>query len=162
DQFPSGLFQTSDGGNTWQHQPGPRASSWLGAELRDDRNGLLAGAWGRLAMLRQGRVVHADWEAAGARSMHALAQAGQRAFAGGQGGLALTSGDDGAHWSYASLPYPTDLQNNCDFHAVAARGADVWVAGRPGSVVLHSADSGANWEILQTGQTIPLNGLFFL
>src|SRR5207237_108591 len=41
-------------------------------------------------------------------------------------------------------------------------GEHIWVAGRPGSVVLHSADYGKTWECFPTGQTVPIHGLTFL
>ena len=39
---------------------------------------------------------------------------------------------------------------------------DYWVAGRPGSVVLHSVDKGQTWKLLGTGQPLPLHGVCFL
>src|SRR5206468_64118 len=116
---------------------GPRAPSWLAAEAADGQTTLLAGAWGRLAVLRQDRLTEADVDAPGARSLHALAIAGKRALAAGSGGLVIVSADGTSRWGYASLPAATELQANCDFYAAAAHGHDVWVAGRPGSIVLH-------------------------
>jgi photosystem II stability/assembly factor-like uncharacterized protein/TolA-binding protein len=161
DQFPTGLFQTADGGRTWQPLPGARTPSWLAAHFLDANKVLLAGAWGRLAVLRQGSLGEADIDAPGGRSIHALAAAGKRAFAAGQGGL-VVSADAAGRWGYAPLPFAAELQANCDFHAVAVRDEHVWVAGRPGSVVLHSADGGGKWELQPTGQALPLHGLFFL
>ncbi|HTU17210.1 MAG TPA: hypothetical protein VMG10_04050, partial [Gemmataceae bacterium] len=48
-----------------------------------------------------------------------------------------------------------------DFHAVHGTGSHYWVVGRPGSVALHSDDRGQKWEVVRTGQQLPLNGIFF-
>jgi len=37
----------------------------------------------------------------------------------------------------------------------------VWIAGRPGSVLLHSDDGGATWSFQKTGQPMPLHSVFF-
>src|SRR5262249_41911804 len=41
-------------------------------------------------------------------------------------------------------------------------GEHAWIAGRPGSFVLTTKDAGASWKSQPTGQTTPLNGVFFL
>jgi hypothetical protein len=53
------------------------------------------------------------------------------------------------------------VQAAWDFHAVHAAGRHVWAVGRPGSAVLHSGDGGDHWQIVTTGQPLPLNGVWF-
>jgi hypothetical protein len=49
-----------------------------------------------------------------------------------------------------------------DFHAVAVRGKACWIAGTPGTRILHSADGGHSWKYFDTGQTIPIRAVTFL
>src|SRR5207244_1124394 len=55
DQFPSGVFATTDGGRTWAPIAGPRAPAWRGGDF-DAEGGALGGAWNRLATVRRGKV----------------------------------------------------------------------------------------------------------
>jgi photosystem II stability/assembly factor-like uncharacterized protein len=164
DQFPTGIFRTQDVGRSWQPVSGPRAASWLAADFQDARTGVLAGAWSRLAIIREGSLHRADVEEnMGPRAIRGLQVVGTRAIAVGQGGLVLISHDTaGGSWGYASnLRLPVEIRSSWDFHAVHCLGEEAWVAGRPGSVILHSPDLGDTWEVFQTGQPLPLNGVYF-
>jgi photosystem II stability/assembly factor-like uncharacterized protein len=162
DQYPAGVFATNDGGRTWQPVPGPRVSSWLAADFNEANSGALAGAWNRLATVRKERVNAVDLDTLGGRNLRGLQLQGKDGVAVGQGGLVLQSrGTAGTTWSFTDLKLPGDVQAGLDFHAVHAVGNHFWVVGRPGSLMLHSPDRGATWEIVRTGQTLPLNGIFF-
>jgi photosystem II stability/assembly factor-like uncharacterized protein len=163
EQFPTGFFQTTDGGRTWQPIAGPRSPAWLSGHFAKNGAGLLAGAWGRLASFQEGAVVAADLDPLGGRSLQAVEPGSRHAVAVGQGGLVLVSADPGGtRWGYAKLPLPAEVLANVDFHALARRGDHVWVAGRPGSVLLCSPDQGQSWLIHATGQSLPLHGLYFV
>jgi photosystem II stability/assembly factor-like uncharacterized protein len=162
DQFSTGVFATNDNGRTWKPVPGPRSPGWLGGDFQDAKTGMLAGAWGRMATLRQGEMGPADVDSLGGRNLRAVRIVGDRALAVGQGGLVLASADStGSRWSYANLLLPTEVRAGWDFHAVHSVAKHVWIAGRPGSAILHSADAGEKWEVLNTGQPLPLNGIHF-
>src|SRR5262245_3202815 len=163
DQFPSGVFTTTDAGRTWQPLPGPRAPGWLAGDFVDAQAGSLGGAWNRLASVRGGKVIAADVDELGGRSVRDLRLTGNTGVAVGQGGLILLKDDKPvATWSIAKLPVSADVQSNLDFSAVCVLRNHVWVAGRPGTLLLHSNDSGTSWEVQKTGQPLPLNGLCFL
>ena len=68
----------------------------------------------------------------------------------------------GGSWGFANLKLPQEVRETWDFHAVHGVGNHFWLAGRPGSVMLHSPDLGDTWEVVRTGQPLPLNGVFFL
>jgi len=163
EQFPTGVFRTLDGGRTWQPVSGPRSPSWLAADFQDGQTGALAGAWSRLAVLRQGTLAKADMEdILGSRAIRDVQIVGNRGVAVGQGGLVFLSRQSaGVKWGYANLALPDEIRACWDFHAVSCVKDDIWVAGRPGSVVLHSADQGKTWDVSKTGQPLPLDGLFF-
>jgi photosystem II stability/assembly factor-like uncharacterized protein len=163
DQFPTGLFVTKDSGHSWQPVPGSRCPSWLTGSFADKGALALGGAWNRLATCRDERLGTADVEALGGRSVRGLHMTAKRGVAVGQGGLVLLSANNsGDSWGFADLKLPHEVRETLDFHAVHGVGNHFWVAGRPGSVLLHSADLGDKWEVVNTGRSAPLNGVFFL
>ncbi|MBL8795692.1 MAG: hypothetical protein JNM56_17435 [Planctomycetia bacterium] len=163
DQYPSGVFSTTDGGKSWKPLAGPRCPGWLAADFHDAQVGVLAGSWSRLATLREGKLGAADVDTLGGRSVRGVKLLGKQAVAVGEGGLVLVSASStGSRWGFADLKLPREVEACLDFDAVACHGDNLWVVGRPGSVVLHSADRGNNWKLLPTGQNVPLHGAYFL
>jgi photosystem II stability/assembly factor-like uncharacterized protein/tetratricopeptide (TPR) repeat protein len=161
--FPSGMFTTLDGGRTWKPVPGTRNPSWLCGDFTDPETGVLAGAWNRLAAVRDGLMGEVDVDSLGGRNVTGLKVSGERAVAVGQGGLVMVSENTaGVRWGFPDLKVPHEVRAAIDFHAVAVRGPHVWAVGRPGSVVFHSADHGVTWEMFKTGQPLPLHAVFFL
>ena len=150
DEYPTGIFRTTDGGATWKPLPGPRRPLWLAADFTDAENGALVGAWGLLAVMRQDRVVAAEIDALGGRTVRSVSVMGERAVAVGDGGLVLVSKDSaGDRYGFADLKLSAEVRASLDFRSVCCRDDDVWIVGRPGTVVMHSADRGATWEMLQ-------------
>jgi photosystem II stability/assembly factor-like uncharacterized protein len=163
ESFPSGVFATIDGGRTWKPMPGTRAPSWLAGDFSDPETGVLAGAWNRIAPIRDGIMGMADVDSLAGRNVKSLRLNGERAVAVGQGGLVMVSQNTaGVKWGFADLKLPKEVRANIDFHAVSAQGSHVWAVGRPGSMVFHSADYGAGWEVFKTGQPLPLNAIHFI
>src|SRR5205809_818085 len=60
DQYPTGLFLTTDGGRHWAPIKGQRCTSWLGGDFLDGKTGALAGSWSRLGSVRNGDFGNAD------------------------------------------------------------------------------------------------------
>jgi photosystem II stability/assembly factor-like uncharacterized protein len=161
EQYPTGVFVTTDAGRNWQPVPGPHCPSWLAADFNRD-GGALAGAWNRQATVRNNRVHAINTDILGGRNLRGLQLRGDGGVAVGQGGLVLlSSGTRAARWGMADLKLPRDTLAGWDFHAVHGTGPHIWAVGRPGSVALHSPDNGKTWEVVRTGQSLPLNGLFF-
>jgi photosystem II stability/assembly factor-like uncharacterized protein/tetratricopeptide (TPR) repeat protein len=161
DQYPGGVFATSDGGRNWQPVPGQRCTSWLAGEF-NAQGGSVAGAWTRLGRVGKDRVGLTDIDPLGGRSVCGLLLSGRNALAVGQGGLVLRSeGTGGASWGFVDLGLSHEIESAWDFHAVHGVGQNVWVVGRPGSAVLQSKDGGAHWKIVPTGHPLPLNGVWF-
>jgi photosystem II stability/assembly factor-like uncharacterized protein len=165
EQFPTGVFMTKDGGRNWEPVPGPRCPSWLAADFCPT-SGALAGAWNRLATVRNDKLFAIDEDPLGGRNLRGLQLRGKDAVAVGQGGLILFSrGTRGTTWGYVedrALKLDREVRAAWDFHAVGGTGSHIWAVGRPGSLALHSPDLGQTWEVVRMGQTLPLNGLFFL
>src|SRR5581483_2474654 len=153
DAFPSGLFTTTDGGRTWRPVGGPRVPSWRAADCQFADTVIVAGAWSRLGRFGQGSYTDAELDPLSGRTLHAVAVAQSPksvaahkgfapVYAAGDGGAVLTSTDGGKRWGSVNLGLSPATLASCDFRCVAARGSHVWVAGRPGSFVLHSPDAG--------------------
>jgi photosystem II stability/assembly factor-like uncharacterized protein len=160
----SGVFRTTDAGRTWAAVPGPRSPGWLAGDFQDGKTGALVGAWGRLAKLRHETLGTADVEALQGRTLYSVGVRGNRALAVGDGGAILVSRSSGARWGYVTpetMKLSRDVLATLDFRAVQCVGDHAWVVGRPGSVMLHSPNLGDTWEVVRTGQNVPLNAVFF-
>jgi photosystem II stability/assembly factor-like uncharacterized protein len=161
EQYPSGLFATTNGGRTWEPIPGRRSPSWRAGDFNRE-GGALAGAWNRLATVRRAQMFSVKMDSLGGRNLCGLQLRGDGGVAVGQGGLVLLSSKSrGSSWYFAEMNLPREVQDTWDFHAVHGAGAHVWAVGRPGSAALHSPDGGKTWEVVRTGQTMPLYGIFF-
>ncbi len=162
DAFPSGMFATEDGGRTWNPVKGPRTPGWRAADFLPSRSGVVAGAWSKLGTVRAGEYADADLDPLGGRSINGVKVTAAASFAVGDGGAVLVSTDGGRAWGFANLGLSPATLANCDFKCVSAVGSHVWVAGRPGSFVLHSGDAGKTWEVQKTNLPCPVNGMQFL
>jgi hypothetical protein len=87
---------------------------------------------------------------------------GKRAIAIGQGGLVLESAESaGRRWGYVNYASAPSHWSHFDFQGMSWLDRDVWLAGRPGTVILHSRDGGQHWESLKTDLPLPVNALHF-
>lgn len=178
--FPGGVFMTGDGGRSWSSLPlsmgkrtaeNPQESSqlhlsretWQSAAFLHLGAGVFASRGGRTAMLGElGDLRPTDYGVQGLRRPQSVALTLQGiAWVCGDGGLIRTSSDFGATWHAPDGELPTGSER-IDFKAVAARGSHVWLAGEPGSIVVHSNDAGRTWQTSRTDSNVPLNGLCFL
>lgn len=160
--YPGGAFTTADGGKSWLPMVGPLGGSWLALDGKDAKNAMLVGAWGRTANLRDGEIGPAGLNVPGGRSVRAVKSHGKTAFAVGDGGLVLVNRDyPNGSWSSVELPLG-EARSVCDFHALSIVGENVWIGGRPGSIVLFSPDAGKSWTIQKTDSQVPLHAIQML
>jgi len=160
---PSGVFFTTDGGQTWQPLPADRRGDWLAGDFVEPAAGAVAGTAGRLATVVEHRVAMSPLANASTRSARALRlTAPTGGWLVGDGGLVMTTRDSGRSWQTPPTELPESVADNFDFHAVAVHETHVWIAGAPGTRVFHSADGGRTWQAFATGQTVPLRALTFV
>ncbi|REK18185.1 MAG: hypothetical protein DWQ37_04655 [Planctomycetota bacterium] len=157
--FPSGVFTTADGGRNWRAVPGTSNRTWLAADFIDPANGAVAGRDGALGTVHRSGVQAQPTEF-GLRGLHAMRLAAPNTgWLAGDGGLVLTTRDLGRSWQ--TTPTLPPGGGEFDFCALATYREHCWVAGSPGTRVLHTADGGRTWQAADTGQRLPLRGLWF-
>lgn len=159
---PTGLSFSTDGGKTFQPVTGKSSLGWQAACFLDFERGILGGKRGELAQFAQGVLAtpKRDWlPGAAARS---IARRGDQIWCVGESAQVLVSSDSGLTWRRPLIDLPAEVARVFDFHAVATAGENVWIAGRPGSVVLHSPDNGKTWERQSTPATVAWQGAHFL
>jgi hypothetical protein len=155
------MYSTSDGGRIWKPVGTSRAAGWRAADFNSTGLiGIMAGELGSLGTLTVNGYKDAELDPLSGRTIHGV-KLGKTSFAVGDGGLVLTSTDNGVKWGFANLGLSQAAITNCDFNCVAAAGSHVWIAGRPGSVVLHSADHGKTWSVQKTNLGTPVNAIHF-
>jgi len=160
--YPSGVFRSEDGGRSWAPVPRGRTQGWMTGDFRGPTSGAVAGRLGQLGLVVPGGVNPAKTALTDGRNARRLVLTGQSSgWLVGDGGLVLSTADDGFTWSPAAQ-LPAIAASEFDFRAIATLGNHVWVAGAPGTVVFHSADSGRSWEMQKTDQTLPLRSIEFV
>lgn len=161
--FPSGVFATRDGGQSWQPLPSDGAGNWLAGDFVAADAGALAGPDGRFATFARRQVISSPLSTPSPGSFRAMRLAAPTGgWIVGDGGVVATTGDLGRSWQTPPGALPDRAAQHFDFHAVAVQGPNVWIAGSPGSRVFHSPDDGQTWHAYATGQTAPLRALEFV
>ncbi len=160
---PGGVRVTHDGGRTWQPLIDAQQADWRTALFATPALGVVGGRAGRIGLLAGARVLPSRSGLQSRQTVRALALgADETVWAAGDWGLIIRSVSGGVAWEEPPAGIPPYLRDLCDFRTVACDGENVWVAGRPGSVVWHSPDGGRTWRPRLTGQPLPLERLRFV
>ena len=159
-QFPSGVFMSQNGGRSWLPLTGKHGQDWLCGDAIP--GAAVVGGRGTVASLSGKLVEKARDLDLGLRAARAMRLTGHgSAWLVGDGGLLLVSSDAGRSWMTPAGRLPAGMAEQFDFRAVEARGANCWIAGSPGTAVLHSRDGGQSWTVFPTGQNLPLHAVSF-
>ncbi|TWU30157.1 YCF48-related protein [Bythopirellula polymerisocia] len=158
---PLGLFASDDGGRNWRPLGVGVPSVWWGGDFVDQRQGIIVGPGGQMARLVAGDAVPITLDQQTTRNAHAVRlSADGIGWMVGEAGMIEHTTDRGANWEAISI-LPEEIANHIQWRSVATMGENVWIAGSPGSVVLHSPDAGDSWQGYATGSCTPLNQLTF-
>jgi photosystem II stability/assembly factor-like uncharacterized protein len=159
---PTGVLTTNDGGKTWEPLLGEGHTEWRTAEFLQPETGVVAGLRGQVKLAGGGRLLASQSGTNGLRNLHAVTvNRDDQGWLAGDGGLVMQTDNGGVSWHPPAGRFPETMKGTIDFHAVAARGTHVWLAGNPGSVIWHSPDQGQTWHKQFTGQTVPISALEF-
>lgn len=160
--FPTGMFWTEDGGRTWRSSPGEPSRGWLAADFMSADWGCVAARDGSMATVQRRESRPANAPSFGWRSVRDLRFVSRSdGWLVGDGGLVMTTHDAGQTWR---VPPTGERAIPQDFNAMAVdgRGAECWIVGSPGSIVLHTSDFGQTWERQRTPVSIPLAAVSFV
>lgn len=161
--YPSGVFTTEDGGATWSPLPAQYDRAWTTGDFLGLNTGALAGPAGAVATIRRRTLEKARNDDLGLRGLYRMELQGPTdGFLVGDGGLVLTTADLGQSWQTTTGSLPQGAAKHFDFHALAVRGENLWVAGSPGTRVFHSPDRGKTWSAQNTQSFVPIEGLHFV
>lgn len=160
--FPNGITRTRDGGLGWTAAfPGGGPHIVTGEFLREETY-LVAGHRGWVAKVQSGTVVEAGTPPIGDRTIRDIQMVDEKyGWLVGDGGLILRTDNGGLSWTPLPQQHKLGLADGFDWQSVATQGNQVWIAGSPGSVILHSTDAGRTWHRRVTGQTLPLYAIRF-
>jgi photosystem II stability/assembly factor-like uncharacterized protein len=160
--FPAGVIITTNGGKTWQPVEGPQHDGWRAADFLAPTVGVAAGLEGEVARIDGSRVLDIRAGRFGLKGLYDVKLGrDDSGWMVGDGGLVLRTHNRGVVWEAPPTLLPEETREIFNFRAVAVRGARVWIAGSPGSVIWHSPDGGHSWRAQATGQTAPLERLAF-
>jgi photosystem II stability/assembly factor-like uncharacterized protein len=159
---PFGVFASDDDGRNWRRWAVGPPSAWVAGAFADPQHGVVVGSTGSVARLESGDRMPCDFKDKLGRQPRSvqLSPSGEGWLV-GDGGLIQLTTDYGATWKPVEV-LPENLACQLDWHTVAVCNDHIWIAGAPGSVVLHSPDGGQTWQGHATGCTTPLNKLFFV
>lgn len=161
--FASGVFTTDNGGRSWTPMPGGVSAGWRSGDLLDPQNGALGGTAGRTAVVRNGGIRLGRSPQFGLRGVCDIRLLPPvYGWLVGDGGLVMMTGDGGASWQNPPGELPEEVSRQFDFAAMSVVGPHCWIAGSPGSRILHSPDAGRSWEMLSTGHNLPIYDITFV
>ncbi len=147
-KFQTGIFESRDGGSTWLPISLPMAHA-AAAALSREGEVVAADSQGQIHVLTSyGAVASSRLPI----QIQALMHTGTMWLAGGVRGVLLSS-QNGYQWAPVKLPLSVGSQRYCTWHTIQQSGNEIWIAGDPGTIVLHSPNRGASWEVKSTGQT---------
>ncbi|MGY8770539.1 MAG: YCF48-related protein [Pirellulales bacterium] len=160
--YPSGFFETHDGGKSWKSISTEVTSVWHSLAPSPSGRIHLTGTRGTIAVADPGAVRQGDVPSFGAGVLHQCKMVSDKqGWIVGDGGLVLRTNDSGFSWEPIPSSSPA-TRKQIDFRAISQKGTHVWITGSPGTVVLHSPDQGETWEIQSTQNQMPLHAIHFV
>jgi len=160
---PSGVLATTDGGQSWMPCAGESPTGWRGGAFVSPASGIVCGMRGAQGYVAESTLQTNPINQFGLRGLHAVCLNGEGSgWLVGDGGTVQRTENGGVSWALPDQPVPKAVRDTVNFRAVAQRGGRVWIAGTPGSFVLHSRDNGQSWETQPTPQPIPLHAIEFV
>lgn len=161
--YPAGVFRTEDSGRSWTSYATNQLSTWITGDFVDADHGVVVGREGAAAAVDTTSLQPLVKPNAGLRHLRAAQATGPAHIQlAGDGGLLLVTNDAGRSWNSPELPLSPQAIDKIDFRAFATADNMCWVAGNPGSCLFRSVDHGRSWQLLPTGQPLPIHAMTFV
>ncbi|MDA1049792.1 MAG: YCF48-related protein [Planctomycetota bacterium] len=161
--YPAGVFRTEDGGRSWSSFATDQRNEWLTGDFADANHGFVVGRNGAVAAFGSTALQPLVKPETGLRHLRAARATNPgRLQVAGDGGLLLVTDDAGRSWHAPELPLPPQVADKIDFRAFETIDNYAWLAGNPGSCILRSRDHGRSWQLLHTGQSLPIHAITFV
>ncbi len=163
---PIGILETNDGGRGWSPTGATLDASWQTADLTNPSSGVVAGTLAQIGFVRrtaggQISLKPSRTDLTGLRNIRALKMADkQTGYLVGDGGLVMQTPDGGGSWQ-APASLSAAASELFDWKTIATHEANIWIAGSPGTHVLHSSDGGKSWQWQETEHPLPIRSLHF-
>ena len=156
----SGVFESHDQGRSWQPLPAPLSHVQA---VAGPVHGLVLGIdhVGRLAQVPHNPNRAVLPLAPPTAPIQSMIHTGTQWLAVGDCGTITTSAD-GARWVNHGLPLSEPARNACSFQCTTAIEQNLWVAGTPGSLLLHSSDAGSSWHTVMVDQSWSITAIQFV
>lgn len=156
----SAVFESHDQGHSWQPVPAPLGHM---QSVARERYGLILGLdhAGRLAQIPHNPNRTFQQLAAPTAPIHSLIHTGSQWLAVGDG-ASITTSRDGVNWVDHALPLSPSARAVSAFSCATTMDQNIWVAGSPGSILLHSPDAGQSWRVVPLEQTWSISSIRFV
>lgn len=130
--FQSGIFYTSDGGQSWSSQTSKKIHSWLAVERTND--GLVTiNEAGQLGTLRPNQYEQSVIISENAPTLSQVQMVNDESgWAVGESGTLLNTTNGGKSWKQINLPRGT---SEIDLETLSVAKNRIWFAGDPGTVI---------------------------
>ncbi len=166
ERYPGGRFLSSDAGQTWKPFDEGKTEGWKSVGFDSEKNGFGVGINGTPQIFRD-RVYLSETpdlgkiRPAGVVSVKGAPAGSVNGWMVGEGGLVLSTTDQGFRWSVTPGRLAANTASLVDLNTLAVRGKTLWVAGSPGTSIYRSDDNGVTWSAASTGITAPIHKLVF-
>ncbi len=159
--FPSGIYYTSDGGQTWSSQSSEKTHSWIDAEQTG--SGFVTVSYaGQLGIIyghdyEQSVVLQGN----GARISRVRMLDSKTGWAVGENGTLLQTDNGGLSWSPIEMPEIANLASNFDLNTIAVAGTTIWLAGNPGTFLFSIDRTTGKSSAFRTPNNMRINKVHF-
>jgi hypothetical protein len=154
------VLTTQDGGRTWTAIRGRQALPPSDGQLLPTREGIVIDQLGHLRLIEEGALGQVVEIESPFRATCLEFVDSSRVVLGGEQGMVRWSNTAAKSWTQPIRD--TSTLSNIDMATVCAHGSSCWMAGNPGTHVLHLGDFGRSWNLCATGQALPIHALSFV